>query len=281
MDRYIAALTDPRKREPDLYPLFKDICDDIIDRLSELQNLPDQLSHRIRPWHGKGDAQLVDGAKRGVRNPDFLFLYSSALAYMKGIRNLWGLTVFPMEVAKSKKGRINSEEGEEDDVLGEMRVPVKVIGRHKAGAQSHQPHAVENIAPSLSSRDVVSFGPVPIPLTSKSKKRVREDVNEAGGADTTKQRVSKRAKVTNKVTQLASYALECAVATYRMFITSLALRDTDITLWYHDPMGAFHAVSFNIEFQPKISFWSSTRCASAPLNVPGSALFSILRLSGR
>lgn len=26
---------------------------------------------------------------------------------------------------------------------------------------------------------------------------------------------------------------------------------TLISLWYHDPMGAFHAVSFNFEFKPK------------------------------
>ncbi|KAK0444800.1 hypothetical protein EV421DRAFT_1938948 [Armillaria borealis] len=250
MNKYIAALADPKKREHDLYQPFKDICDNIIDRFSELEHLPDQLNRRIGPWHGKGDAQLVDGTKRGVRKVDFLFLYSFTLAYKKGIRNLWGPVVFPMEVAKSKKGQINNEE-EEEDVLGEMRAPVKVTGRHKAGAQSHQPHAVKNIAPPPPSRDVVSVGPVAIPLTSKSQKRTREDGNEAGGVDSTKQRVSKRARVTNKVTQLASYALECAVATYRMFVTSIALRDTDITMWYHDPMGAFHSVSFNFEFKPK------------------------------
>ncbi len=33
MDRYITTLSDPRKREPDLYHAFKNICDDIIDRL--------------------------------------------------------------------------------------------------------------------------------------------------------------------------------------------------------------------------------------------------------
>ncbi|PBK91837.1 hypothetical protein ARMGADRAFT_1166035 [Armillaria gallica] len=36
-----------------------------------------------------------------------------------------------------------------------------------------------------------------------------------------------------------------------MFVTGIALRDTDITLWYHDPMGGFHAASFNFEFKPK------------------------------
>ncbi|SJL09443.1 uncharacterized protein ARMOST_12821 [Armillaria ostoyae] len=109
MDKYIATLADSKKREPYLYPHFKDICDDIIDRLPELENLPDQLNHRIGPWHGKGDAQLVNGAKRGVRKLDFLCLYSSTLACMKGIRNLWGLTVFPMEVEQSKKRRGNNE----------------------------------------------------------------------------------------------------------------------------------------------------------------------------
>ncbi|KAK0207618.1 hypothetical protein IW262DRAFT_520859 [Armillaria fumosa] len=247
MDKYTAVLADPKKREPDLYQPFKDICDDIIDRLSELKQLPDQLNHRVRPWHGKGDAQLVDGAKRDVRKPDFLFLCSSTLAYMDGIRNLWGLVVFPMEVAKSKKGRVNNEE---EDVLGEMRVPVKVTGHHKAGAQSHQPHAVKDIAPPPPSRDVVSVGSIAVLLTSTSKKRAREDGNELGGVDNVKQRVSKRARVTNKVTQLASY-VECAVAAYRTFVTSIALRDTDITMWYYDSMGAFHAVSFNFEFKPK------------------------------
>lgn len=56
---------------------------------------------------------------------------------MKGIRNLWGLTVFPMEVAKSRKARAKNEQGEEeeDDDVGEMRAQVKVTGRRKAGAK--------------------------------------------------------------------------------------------------------------------------------------------------
>ncbi|SJL17528.1 uncharacterized protein ARMOST_21080 [Armillaria ostoyae] len=61
-----------------------------------------------------------------------------------------------MEVAKSRKARAKNEQGEEEeeDDLGEMRAPVKVTGRRKAGAQSHQPRAVDNIAPhSRSLRD--------------------------------------------------------------------------------------------------------------------------------
>ncbi|KAK0431943.1 hypothetical protein EV421DRAFT_1911350 [Armillaria borealis] len=42
MDRYITTLSDSKKREPVLYPPFKNILDNIIDRLSELEQLPDQ-----------------------------------------------------------------------------------------------------------------------------------------------------------------------------------------------------------------------------------------------
>ncbi|KAK0207317.1 hypothetical protein IW262DRAFT_1302793 [Armillaria fumosa] len=91
MDRYITTLSDPKKQKPDLYPPFKNICDDIIDHLSKLERLPDELSHRVGPWYHKGDAQLVDGARRGVRKPDFLFSYSSTLACTKGILKPLGL----------------------------------------------------------------------------------------------------------------------------------------------------------------------------------------------
>ncbi|SJL17735.1 uncharacterized protein ARMOST_21296 [Armillaria ostoyae] len=112
LKEYGDILRGDHTQEPELYAQFQIICEDILQRLSKVAKRKSKPN--IGMWHGSGSIQLPDPhTQTFIRKPDFLVLHRSTIQSLNcttKLKNnciqrhhLWGLTLFPMEVAKTKQ----------------------------------------------------------------------------------------------------------------------------------------------------------------------------------
>lgn len=243
LQEFQEAMLQPDKVEHHFYGPFTELCVPFWNTLlgDEVLSPSDQSkswSLHTKLWHREGDFNIYAGDdSKSLRRPDFLALSSQTLLWLdqeSKRRPDWSMTVFPMEVQKTCVSKLRKK-------------------RHPLAAQpaTH----VSEVSAELPNEENRRHSMPPIDEepshTSSSKRSAKRKMVQDPENGSQQSNKRPRRYQTKKESQLAAYALECFVATPRLYVVGIAQRDSQIILSYFDATCVLRMASFDFVENPQ------------------------------